>query len=278
VHIAISLSAIGVSKEQANAWGADFEKDVVVSFELDSYDLSREHKPRVVGVVQSSAVDLNVLNLAAKEELGIGWLVKHRLESLFTPPLYPPKLSARPHLGWQQRARIDTQRYKEELLEVEEATMCSQSLALAALRQAKHEPNLAIIALLDEGARGALEATCVELTSDDVESFGVLAAYNFVARVTLFIKNTLAQCGGHCVMCWSPFAFPSLKPTCCDKKLCLFQYTGMGLGAAVLQEIRGSAEVHAHTDIDADKYIPIDIQTHVRTHMRTHTHTHTHTH
>jgi hypothetical protein len=164
-----------VSADQAIAWGvSNYEKDVVVSFDLAILDLaSFEHRPHVTSVAQSSDVDLDVLKLSDTQELGLAWLVKHRLASLFTPPLYPPRLNARPHLSWQQRARIETRKYDDELQQVIEATECSRSLALTALRQSKHEPTIAINALLDEGTRSALQATCVELSSDDVESLEV---------------------------------------------------------------------------------------------------------
>eukprot|EP01087_Luapelamoeba_hula_P009577 TRINITY_DN2483_c0_g1_i1.p1 TRINITY_DN2483_c0_g1~~TRINITY_DN2483_c0_g1_i1.p1 ORF type:complete len:656 (+),score=146.25 TRINITY_DN2483_c0_g1_i1:75-2042(+) len=186
-------------------------------------------------VRQSNDADLNKAKLNDIHTFGLWWTLEQRLNEHL-------KLKWSTIVASANQAVTNTVDKGDNLIK-EVMEMCAVSREMAALAVEKYK-NIERISevLFDESVQAAL-AKELKNNKNKKKTITTAAAArenNPLVEIATFVKLFLATCTHNCLVCNEPHPLELLKPTVCERQLCNFQLTNLGLGINVESEITNS--------------------------------------
>jgi hypothetical protein len=238
VRIALDVSRLGISKEQALAWSLDKDLCIVLSMSFPKWYTRSTGRPAgdevklFQGDVKANK-DLAFGSGKGKEFMsmatafGLSWMVRDRLTNgLFAQ--WPPEMPA-------DALPLD------ELLDSPKEQGEEKKKGKSKKKGKKKQQ-------VGSSLLGKMSFSSLMRGNKDKEVEGVtkvsgLANRNYLVRILEHIERTIATCTTSCMICDGPLEYGGSKPVVCDKELCVYKYEELGLGADIAAEIRNAPEI-----------------------------------
>mmetsp|Transcript_19178 Transcript_19178/g.37927 ORF Transcript_19178/g.37927 Transcript_19178/m.37927 type:complete len:535 (+) Transcript_19178:34-1638(+) len=265
VSLELKLTDFGLDHEQTRVWNADPHKSLTVVCHFSQLYVHSEqsgHFPPSISVCQRSfgEVEFDMPSKQQRASTGLLWVLQNRIDTtLCVAPMYPPTHQAGP-INHEYIARAEHFDAIAELCEIADLGD-NWRLALEAIEQTQN-PEEAQELLFDPERRKALTENVQKkvtlsrkegnerssLTSsllrktESIKSSSTKSS-NYLTSLLEFVTDTTLTCTGHCILCWEKLPFAGYKPVVCDKAICIFKSSELGIGSDLLSEVKAAPEV-----------------------------------
>jgi len=236
VWIGFPLSQL--SKDVLFACGLDHSKSVAVKLVFTDPPVYGSRCPgakdKHIFIRQTAKRDFSNLGLSECEFFGLWWTLEQRLSEYL-------------HSEWRaisaaQQKRVERIREREKhasskkVAHLAEIHAVRREVARLALVRSNNHLDCATDLLCDERRKRELLAEVAQ------EAMTVRESDNLLLLCLKCIRHRIEECTRFCLVCDKPHPVQLLKPTVCSQDLCNFQFTNMGLGINVENEILKSPQ------------------------------------
>ena len=224
------------TKDLLFACGLDHAKSVAVKLVFTDPPVYGSRCPTVkdkhIFIRQTTKRDFSTLGLSDCEPFGLWWTLEQRLSEYLQQEWKEISLGQQRTMErLREREKLASSKNIKHLMEIHAV---SREVAKLALVHSNNHLDCATDLLFDEKKKLELQKEGKNSAAPQVRS---VDGINMLLKCLHCVQKRIEDCTRFCIVCDKPHPLQLLKPTVCSEDLCNFQFTNMGLGINIENEI-----------------------------------------